>query len=208
MRLHRRLPTTIAHAALSALLLPSACTTSTGPAPSRIEKTPRGGFTITQDIHVGVGVRRDFDAALRLLQDEEYQEGIERLIGVTEALPQLVAAHLDLGIAYGRIGEFEKAEASLRRALELSPHHAAALNELGIALRHQGRFDEARQSYERALDVAPEFHFAHRNLAILCDLFLSDIPCAIEHYERYAAVAPEDEEVAIWIADLRNRAGR
>lgn len=212
MRIHP--PTTPSRFQLALLALAmcalcaAACTTSNGPSPSRIEKLPDGGFSITQDVRVGIGVRGDFDAALRLLEDGESDEGIERLLEVTEAAPQLVAGHLNLGIAYGRIEDWENAEGSLRRALELSPRHPAAHNELGIVLRRQGRFDEARASYERALDIAPEFHFARRNLAILCELFLSDSACALEHYERYAQAVPEDETVTIWIADLRNRAGR
>jgi Flp pilus assembly protein TadD len=153
-------------------------------------------------------VRRDFDAALNLLEQGDVEPAIERLVGVTEAQPQLVAGHLNLGIAYVQTDEFEKAEKTLRQALALFPEHPAALNELGIALRHQGRFEEARRSYERALDVAPDFHVARRNLAILCDVFLSDTACALEHYERYAETAPDDEMVAMWIADLRNRSGK
>ena len=77
-----------------------------------------------------------------------------------------------------------------------------------MVLRRTGRFDEARESYERALEVYPEFHFARRNLAILCDVYLVEPECALEHYELYVAVVPDDEVAAMWIADLRSRAGR
>ena len=74
--------------------------------------------------------------------------------------------------------------------------------------RRTGRFAEARQSYEKALALYPEFHFARRNLAILCDLYLADAGCALENYELYTQAAPDDEAAARWVADLRTRAGK
>jgi tetratricopeptide (TPR) repeat protein len=200
--------TRIALVMLATLSLASACVNSKGPAPSRIEHAPDGGFTITQEIRVGVGVRSDFEAALRLIEQKEYESGIERLLEVTGAAPQLASAHINLGIAYRRNEDWEKAEASIERALELSPRHPVAHNELGMVLRRQGRFEEARASYEQALAVAPDFHFARRNLAILCDLFLANSACALEHYQRYAQAFPADETVAMWIADLQNRTAK
>jgi tetratricopeptide (TPR) repeat protein len=192
---------------LAILALSSACTTSSGPAPSSIERAPDGSFTITQDVRVGLGVRSDFDAALRLLEEQQYDRSVERLLEVTEAVPQLASAHINLGIAYGKLEDWENALTAMERALALSPRHPVAHNELGMILRRHGRFTEARKSYERALDIAPDFHFARRNLAILCDLFLADLSCAIEHYERYAQAIPKDETVGMWIADLRQRTG-
>lgn len=195
-------------ALLAGLVFGLACVSPNAPSPSRLEKTPEGGFAITQEVRVGVGVRGDFDAARRLLDQGETERAIERLLEVTEDAPQVAAAHINLGIAYGRLENWEKAEASLQRAVEISPRHPVAHNELGMALRHLGRFEDARKSYDAALDYAPEFHFARRNLGILCDLFLDDASCALENYERYSQAMPDDQEVVIWVADLRNRMGR
>jgi hypothetical protein len=62
--------------------------------------------------------------------------------------------------------------------------------------------------YEKALATYPDFHFARRNLAILCDVYLGDTRCALEHYELYIQAVPENEAAAMWIADLRNRVGQ
>ena len=87
----------------------------------------------------------------------------------------------------------------------MSPSHPIAHNELGIIYRKTGRFREARASYERALALYPGFHYARRNLAVVCDLYLADLACAVRNYEAYLLTVQQDEEATIWLADARSR---
>lgn len=165
------------------------------------------GFTITEQARIGNAARTDYERAIDLLRQERHVEGIALLEQVVETTPDVTAPYIDLGIAYRATGKPEEAEQALNTARLLSPDNPIVLNELGILYRGTGRFGEARASYEKALEVFGDFHFARRNLAVLCDLYLADLQCALTNYRAYLDSAGSDAEVEIWVADIENRLG-
>lgn len=196
-------------ALLTVAIAVSACQT-TGPTKTsaNIEIQEDVGFTITEDVRIGAEIRTDYDEAMLLFEQGRDEEAIAVLEQVAGSAPGLSAPRIDLGIAYHRADDLENAERNLVLALESNPDHPIAHNELGIVYRKQGRFDDARRSYEAALGVYPGFHYARRNLAILCDLYLGDLECALENYEAYMQTVDSDDEASMWIADIRGRLGR
>lgn len=177
-----------------------------GPSVSRLEDG-REGFIITEVAQMNDASRRDFESAVAMFNEEAYGKAIELLEKVIEQSPGVTAPYINLGMAYQRIGKPEQAEAQFKTALKLVPGHPVACNQYGLLFRKTGRFDEARKIFEQALAEFPDYYPVHRNLGILCDLYLNDLESALTHYEKYSQAMPEDAQVKLWIADLRARLG-
>jgi Tfp pilus assembly protein PilF len=168
----------------------------------------REGFSIIETSRMDGASRSNFERAVAMMKEGDFARAVELLEKVIERSPGVTAPYINIAIAYERIGKPEKAEENLKTALVMVPGHPVAGNEYGLLLRKAGRFAEARTVYEKTLGIFPEYLPAHKNLGILCDLYLNDPACAIEQYEIYSEAAPGDEQVRIWIADLRIRLGR
>jgi tetratricopeptide (TPR) repeat protein len=197
-------------ALFAATLAIGACATTGAPPPppaptSNVEVQEEVGFTITEEGQASLELQAEYDVALIYLEQGRLDEGIAILERVAAASPTLSGPRIDLGIAYHRSNDLAAAESNLLLAIEANPDQPVAHNELGIIYRKTGRFDEARGSYEKALAIYPGFHYARRNLAVLCDLYLADLECALENYEAYMTTVPSDDEASIWISDLRLR---
>jgi Tfp pilus assembly protein PilF len=168
----------------------------------------RKGFIITEVPQMDETSRRDFERAVAMMKDQDYGQAVDLLEKVIGQSPGVTAPYIDIAIAYQHIDKPEQAEENLKAALRLVPDHPVASNEYGLLCRKTGRFADARAIYEKAIARFPDYSPVHRNLGILCDLYLNDPECALEHYEIYSEARPEDKQVKLWIADLRARLGR
>lgn len=168
----------------------------------------REGFIIMETPSMDAESRRDFEQAIVMMNDQNYEKAVGLLEKVIERSPGVTAPYVNIAIAYKHIDKLEQAEQHLKTALELVPDHPVASNEYGLLLRKAGRFAEARTIYEKTLATFPDYHPARRNLGILCDLYLNDQACALEQYEIYSEAMPGDEQVKMWVADLRARLKR
>lgn len=120
--------------------------------------------------------------------------------------PQMAEAHANQGNILYHLQQGERAEQAWRKALELRPDWAALCNRMGLFFREQGRFEEALAMYRQALAADEGYAPAHRNIAILYEIYLGQGEEALTHYQRYQELhAAGGEEVALWIADLERR---
>ena len=190
-------------AGLSIIVLTLLLTAGCVSAPKRPALKGGDGIYFVENESVDLSVRQDFNAAVKLLQDEKYKEAVELLKKVIMASQRNTAPYVNIALAYIKLGEMESAEEHLKQALVINPQHPAALNEYALLLRQTGRYAEARQQYEKVLKVYPVFMPARKNLGILCELYLNDKACAVEQYEVYSSANPDDGDVKLWLTLLR-----
>jgi tetratricopeptide (TPR) repeat protein len=183
-----------------AILLLQGCATAPQAGSAAVAAPPRAPTTtITPQLQA------ELDAAMALVKAEQYESAAEAFKKLAVALPDNAIPAINLALVYEKLDKPDLAEAQLKKALAIEPNNPVAGNELALLYRKTGRFAEARTAYEKTLAKYPHFAMAHKNLGVLCDLYLKDYQCAIDHYKTYALSAPNDKSVQIWIADLQKR---
>ncbi|MHC4676182.1 MAG: tetratricopeptide repeat protein, partial [Planctomycetota bacterium] len=73
-------------------------------------------------------------------------------------------AHNNLGRAFARQENFNRAIAHYKKALEIDPDSANVYYNLGNIFLRRGELDEAIKHYTKTLDLAPDLPEAHLNL--------------------------------------------
>jgi len=158
-----------------------------------------------ENIIVNNHLQQIFIQSLTHLQQQQYDEAITLLEEFTTKEKRIAAPFVNLGMAYSRRGKTRQAEQNFISALRLDIGHAVANNELGLLYRKTGNFGAARTSYQNALTQHPDYLPARKNLAILCEIYLHDLPCALEHYQAYLSYQPDETIIADWVLELRQR---
>lgn len=195
----RGIPLRLVYLILPALLLSACASTGDG----RKGKDDLINIYVEENRSIDSSVRREFDAATELMRAGEHEKAIHLLLNVTKITKKNSAPFINLAVCYSIAGKLEEAEKAFRRALEINPTHPVANNEYALWLRKSGRYSEAREAYATVLQSYPDYLPVRRNLGVLCELYLNDADCAVEHYEYYRQFVPEDKEVELWLNGLK-----
>lgn len=151
-------------------------------------------------------LQKQFALAVTSMQEGKDELAAALLAVIAKQNPQLASPLTNLGILHYRNERLTEAETAFKEALQRNDKDYVAATYLGMIYRAQGRFADARSAYEKALAAKPDYGYAHLNLAILYDLYLGNLPKALEHYQQFQQTAGASEpQLAGWLADLQQR---
>lgn len=147
-----------------------------------------------------------YNAALKHMRAKNYDTAISEMQNVAKMDQRISGPWVNIGVAHKELGNVEKAKSAFEKALTINPKNPYALNQLAILKREEGAFEVAENLYRQALTTYPDYKNAHLNLAILCDVYLKKIDCAMDHYQEYLSLSGgQDKQVIAWMSQLKKQ---
>ena len=132
----------------------------------------------------GESSRRTAEQWMVLAMELEAESPDEARRAYQEALrlePDMVDAHINLGLLYHRDGQLQEAEQCYRKAIEYAPREVLGHFNLAVVLTDGGNRRGAIQAYGTVVRLAPSFAEAHCNLGTLYEAEGQNAE-AIQHY--------------------------
>ncbi len=156
------------------------------------------------DVHISTG-----DLQRQLSEYGEAADAYTKAIEIFgDPRPEHWFVYYTRGIAYERMGEWPKAEADFRQALDLNPDQPQVLNYLGYSLvEMNAKLDEATDMIERAVAARPDSGYIVDSLGWV--LFRTGkFEDAVVHLERAAEIEAVDPIVNDHLGDAYWAVGR
>lgn len=150
-----------------------------------------GGVLWLQHSRGYVGAMNQAD---QLLDDSKTNDAIAKLNAVVRQRPEYWPAHLQLARAYTIQRDYAKAEAELKRVIQLNPSNEGGYYYLGYVELEQRHPDQARAAFTQLVKMNPINPDGHAGLAAVFS-FEGKFSEALEEYKRTVQLAPDYQNV-------------
>lgn len=153
-------------------------------------------------------VLADYQQAIVMMKSMQLDDAFTRFDDIQNKAPMFSGPAINQALIRIQQQNFKDADLLLKKAVGINDKNPFVYNLQGFVARQQGQFANARTAYEKAIAISPKYAKAHFNLGILADLYLQDLPLALQHYEAYQSFQTSaDSTVAKWVVDLQKRTG-
>lgn len=144
--------------------------------------------------------------ALTAAKSDDKETAVKLLKQTISVAPAFSPAYTNLGLQELQAGQLESATANFKKSIELTDHNPVSYHYLGVIARMQGEFDQALDMYRKSIEQEPRYPAVYLNAGILLDLYMYDLPSALDYYQRYQELSgAKDGDVSNWIIDLKRR---
>lgn len=116
----------------------------------------------------------------------------QALLDKTRLNPDQAEAWTQLGNLYFDTNQYQKSIAAYERSLELKPNNPDVITDLGIMYRRAGNPQRAAELFRKAFQIDPRHVQSLFNLGIVLQNELKDISGAVEAWEKYLQLAPDN----------------
>jgi Tfp pilus assembly protein PilF len=135
---------------------------------------------------------------LSIRQMRVWENGFSLWSYVIEKEPEKVSiAYTNLGSAYQKTGQYDKAMENYDKAITLDPHDYLAYTNRGVIFDRLGQFDKALESYNKAVISNPGDYKAYFNRGLTYDK-MGRIAEAIEEFQIATRLNMPDPMIAAW----------
>jgi tetratricopeptide (TPR) repeat protein len=95
-------------------------------------------------------VKGNFEAGVKLSQEDKHDEAIAKFNEVIAAAPKCVECYMNIATIHLRKKDYDQAEATYKKVLEIAPTSADAYNGLATVYNAQKKFDQAAEASAQA----------------------------------------------------------
>ncbi len=141
-----------------------------------------------------------------LLDQQQYANAVEAFEEVRKLRPDYADVYTNLGLSYYQWEKYPQADASLRKALEMSPDNPRALYYQALVDRNEGNLDGAIANLEKVVDKYPQSPDSRRELGFSY-YQLHKYELAEKQYEALQAIDPDDLAAHYILAIVYRRLG-
>jgi tetratricopeptide (TPR) repeat protein len=142
----------------------------------------------------------------QLIETRQPERAIEESQIVLAHDPANDAARMNVGYAYLKMGEFDKAEKAYRAALANDPKSPAAHYDLAITLKMQDQLAAAQKELQEAIRLDPSLAEAHYTLGIT-NWQLGDFPATIREMKAAIAIRADYAEAHYMLGIVLKQTG-
>lgn len=144
-----------------------------------------------------------FQQAINSLDRRQLDRAEADLRAITKTSPELAGPWVNLALVSVQRKDMQGAQQNVAKALERNPRMAQAHAVAGFIEAGRGNISKAIEYYEKAVALKQDYALAHYNMALLHDIYLHNVPVAVQHYKRYLELTKyQDKKTADWVVEL------